>query len=62
MAVGMQTVKLADYGPERSGRCLENIEVLKQQDAIAANVEDSTSRPPAVRGWNQRAEERLEEM
>ena len=58
----MQAVKFADYRPERPRRCLKNIEVLKQQDAIAGNIEDSAPRTPAVRGWNQRAEERFEEM
>ena len=35
MAIGMQTVKFADYWPERPLRCLSNIKVLKQLDAIA---------------------------
>src|SRR5690348_4582214 len=58
LAVGMQSVEFADQGPERSGRGLKNIEVLKQQDAITANIEDSTPWTLAARGRNQRAEER----
>ena len=42
LAVGMETVEFADYRPECARRCLKDIEVLKQQDAIAGNVEDST--------------------
>ena len=62
LAVGMQAVEFADYRPERTRRRLKNIEVLKQQDAIAGDIEDSTPRTPAACGWNQRAEERFEEM
>ena len=62
LAVRMQAVKFADYRPERPSRRLKNIEVLKQQDAIAGDIEDSTPRSPAARGWNQRAEERFEKM
>ena len=51
LAVGMQAVEFADHRPERPGRCLKNIEVLKQQDAIAGNIEDSTPRTPAACVW-----------
>ena len=62
LPVGMEAVELADHRPERPWRCLKNIEVLKQKDAIAGNIEDSAPRPLAPCGWNQGAEERFEEM
>src|SRR6516164_9836697 len=62
LAIGVQAVEFAAHGLKRPRRCLKNVEVLKQQDAIARDIEDSAPRAPAVRGWNQWAEERFEEM
>src|SRR5690242_7502210 len=58
----MQTVEFAHHGPERFSRGLKNIEVLKQQGAITANIEDSTTWTLAACGRNHRAEERFKEM
>src|ERR1022692_3706374 len=55
-------VEFADYRPERPRRCLKDIEVLKQHDAIRGDIEDSGAHSPATRACNHRAEERLEEV
>jgi len=52
LAVGMETVELSDYRLECPIGSLKHIEVLKQQDAIARNIEDSTAGANAVCGWN----------
>jgi hypothetical protein len=62
LAVGMETVEFADYRTERPRGCLEDIEVREQHDAIAGDIEDSAADALAVCGWNQRAEERFEEV
>ena len=44
-------------------RCFANdVEILKQHDPIAGNIEDSAAYTLAVRGWDQRSKERLEEV
>src|ERR1035441_2404819 len=62
LAVRMQPVEFADYRPERPGGCLKDIEILKQHDAIAGDIENSTAHTPAARVSNQRTEERFEEV
>ena len=58
----MQAVKFAHYRQERPGGGLKNVEILKQQDPIAGDIEDPAAQSPAARGCNKRAEERLEEV
>src|ERR1019366_1411641 len=62
LAVGTQPVEFADYRPERPSGCLKDIEIRKQHDAIAGDIEDSAAHSPAAGAGNYRAEERLEEV
>ena len=55
-------MEFADYRPERPRGCLKDIEIRKQHDAIAGDIEDSAAHSPAARACNHRAEERLEEV
>ena len=62
MAVGVQAMKFADHRAECAAGSLNDIEVLKQHDAIAGDIEDSAAHTLASCGWNQRAEKRLKEI
>ena len=52
LAVGMKTVEFTDHRPKRPRGYLKNVEVLKQQDPVAGNIEDSTTRAAAGRVRN----------
>ena len=51
-------MKLADDWPEGPVGCLDDIEILKEHDAITGNVKYPASRSLASRGRNQRARAR----